>query len=259
MNVLNSNKDNDEIKVLKKRIRMRIWELMERNNIAIFPRPVYGRIPNFKMSEVAARRLIETNVFQKAEVVFVCPDSPQRPIREAVIRMEKTLIMATPKLRKGFIIIKPRSVPRGLEWKASTIRGAFKYGKLVNIPEVPIDLKVTGSVAVTLDGARLGKGGGFSDLEYAILRELGLIDDSTPVVTTVHDVQIVDYIPMTKHDVPIDYIFTPTRSIRTNVKYEKPKGIYLDELDKTKIEEIPILRNIISYKLRNRKNYNSAY
>ena len=41
-------------------------------------------------------------------------------------------------------------------------------------------------------GYRLGKGGGYADLEYAMMRSLGFIDESTPVITTVHDCQIVD-------------------------------------------------------------------
>ena len=32
----------------KQSIRQKVWEFMERNDIANFPRPVYGRIPNFK-------------------------------------------------------------------------------------------------------------------------------------------------------------------------------------------------------------------
>ena len=32
----------------------------------------------------------------------------------------------------------------------------------------PVDLVVTGCVAVGVDGARLGKGGGFADLEFAL-------------------------------------------------------------------------------------------
>jgi len=244
------NRIATDVEEIKMKIRMRIWEIMERKNIAMFPRPVYGRIPNFKMNEIAAKRLIKSDVFQKADVIFVCPDSPQRPVREAVLKEDKILIMATPKLRKGFLLLKPKYVPRGFEMKAATIRGAFKYGKLVIKPPYSIDLKVMGSVAVTPDGARLGKGGGFSDLEYAILKELNLIDEEVPIVTTVHDIQIVKYIPMTRHDVPLDYIFTPTRSIRTNTPYTKPKGIYVEELDEMKIKEIPILREIFRYKFK---------
>ncbi|RLE81574.1 MAG: 5-formyltetrahydrofolate cyclo-ligase [Thermoprotei archaeon] len=234
---------------IKQQIRKRIWSEMERRNIAVFPRPVYGRIPNFKGHEVAAERLISSELFRKSKVIFCCPDSPQRPIREAAIRFNKILIMATPRLREGFLIIKRDYVPYGLERKASTIRGAFMYGKLCDIPSYSIDLKVAGSVAVTIEGARLGKGGGYSDLEYAILRELRLISEKTPVVTTVHDIQIVDYIPVTKHDVPVDYIFTPSRAIKTKEIYKKPNGIYWDEISEDHMKNIPLLRKLYREKM----------
>jgi len=234
----------EEISEIKQEIRKRIWRLMEEKGIAIFPRPVYGRIPNFKGHELAARRFIESELFRKAEVIFCCPDSPQRPIREAVIRAGKVLVMATPRLRKGFLVIKRKYVPLGREREASTIRGAFIYGKLFMVPPYHIDVKVTGSVAVTTEGARLGKGGGYSDLEYAILRELNLVDEKTPIVTTVHDIQIVEYIPVTRHDVPVDYVFTPTKRIKTEGKYSKPEGIYWDEVKDEQIKNIPILKKL---------------
>ena len=243
---------NVDIRRVKEKIRYRIWGLMEERNIARFPRPVYGRIPNFIGAEKAAKRFISSKIFENADVIFCCPDSPQKPVREAVLEYGKTLIMATPRLRKGFIILKREYVPRGSEWKAATIRGAFRYGRIVEIIPYKVDVKVTGSVAVTIEGARLGKGGGYSDLEYAILRELGLVDEKTPIVTTVHDIQIVGEIPMTKHDMPVDYIYTPTRSIEVKpAKYQKPKGIFWNELDPKYLKLIPILSKIRRLKVGN--------
>src|SRR5437879_2763506 len=70
-----------------------------------------------------------------------------------------------------------------------------------------IDLIVAGSVAVDSGGARLGKGGGYSDLEFALARAVGVVDETTPIVTTVHELQVVDdTIPMTAHDVPLDVV-----------------------------------------------------
>ncbi|UCH21360.1 MAG: hypothetical protein JSU83_23150 [Deltaproteobacteria bacterium] len=38
----------------------------------------------------------------------------------------------------------------------------------------------------------MGKGGGYSDLEYALVKEAGLIKNDTPIVTTVHALQVVE-------------------------------------------------------------------
>ena len=75
--------------------------------------------------------------------------------------------------------------------------GAFKHGRPIKPETVKVELFVAGSVAVAPDGGRLGKGTGFSDREYSILKESGSLSPETPVITTVHDMQIVENIPKT--------------------------------------------------------------
>ena len=97
-----------------------------------------------------------------------------------------------------------------------------------------------GSVAVHASGARVGKGGGYSDLEWALARELGLLTARTRVLSTVHDRQVLRAaIPMTGHDVPVDLIVTPTRTLRTKSRRAKPRAIRWDELDAARIAAMP--------------------
>ena len=70
-----------------------------------------------------------------------------------------------------------------------------------------LDAIVCDSVAVTRDGRRCGKGEGCSDLEFAILRELG--HPPVPVATTVHDLQVVASVPQDPTDQPLSVIATP--------------------------------------------------
>jgi 5-formyltetrahydrofolate cyclo-ligase len=65
-------------------------------------------------------------------------------------------------------------------------------------------------VIVTLYGGRLGKGTGYSDQEYVILNNVRSPTPRTPVVTTVHDIQIVENIPVDKWDLPVNMIVLPT-------------------------------------------------
>jgi 5-formyltetrahydrofolate cyclo-ligase family len=67
-------------------------------------------------------------------------------------------------------------------------------------------------VAVNRQGARIGKGGGFSDLEVAFLVEAGVIRPDTILATTVHALQVVDEpLPETSHDLRVDLIVTRMR------------------------------------------------
>lgn len=239
-----------KIKEEKKRIRMKIWRLMEERNIARFPRPVYGRIPNFIGAERAANRLLNLNVFISADIVKVNPDSPQRSARRLCLEWGKVVIMASPRLRSGFLLLDPKRIPPSRYDEAVTIRGAFRWGDVIKISSLPkIDLMITGSVAVSsYDGARIGKGGGYAELEYGILREYDLMDEDTPIVTTVHDVQVIDRIPKEPHDLTVDYILTPTRALRVCRRGGRPVGILWDLLSEEKIAEIPILRELYNEK-----------
>lgn len=233
------------IKEEKDKIREKIWRIMEERNIARFPRPVYGRIPNFVGAEIAANRLITLEFIRRAEVFKVNPDSPQRPVRELILRLGRKLIMPTPRLRGGFLVLDPSRIPRKHISRAATIRGAFIYGFPVNLRNIPkIDIIIIGSVAVARDGSRIGKGGGYSELEYGILREIGAINENTPVITTIHEVQLVDKLPQEEHDVPVDYIITNKRIIKVESKRKKPKGIIWSKITEDMMNKMPILKEL---------------
>ncbi len=240
----------EEIKKVKEAIRQRIWRLMEEKDIADFPRPVYGRIPNFKGSDVACERLCELEVFRMAEVVKVNPDSPQRRAREICLERGKLLVVPTPRIRRGFILLDPSRIPESAYREASTIRGAMMWGQIVKPWDLPrIDLIIIGSVAVNYEGIRLGKSEGYAEIEWGILYECGKVDEDTPVATTVHDVQVLsERIPFEVYDLPVDLIATPTRTIWTRRAKEKPRGIYWDLLSREKIESIPLLRELAEIK-----------
>ena len=182
---------------------------MQERGIAKFPLPCWGRIPNFQGAEKAAENLRKLEEWRKAKVIFVNPDSPQRKVRENALKDGKILVMASPRLKRGFLVIKPEKV-RSREAYASTIKGAFRYAEQTqNFPKP--DLVVTGSVAVDIHGNRLGKGGGYGDRELEIIRSRF---GGVPVATTIHDMQIVDSVPSEPHDQKVDIIVTPTRTIR---------------------------------------------
>ncbi|KAK3426186.1 hypothetical protein EUGRSUZ_F02694, partial [Eucalyptus grandis] len=184
------------------------------------------------------------------ECVKVNPDSPQKQVRFLTLSDGKRLLTPQPRLRTGFFSVLQSSMlaPHTIN-EACTSAGAAKYGRPIRLDEkIKVDLIVIGSVAVDpKTGARLGKGEGFAELEYGMLRYMGAIDDSTPVVTSVHDCQLVDDIPVEKlliHDVPVDVICTPTQVIFTNTSIPKPQGIYWDKLSPEKLGQIRILREL---------------
>ncbi|MFC7044427.1 5-formyltetrahydrofolate cyclo-ligase [Halobacteriaceae archaeon GCM10025711] len=228
----------------KQAVRERVWDELEDSGVARFPFPPHGRIPNFAGADEAADRLAGLPEWEQADAIKSNPDSPQRPVRKRALAAGKTVYMAVPRLRDEacFVRLDPATIDD--YDRASTISGSSEVGEQVGPDDVDaIDLVVSGSVAVTEDGARIGKGEGYSDLEYAVLRELGLVDDATPVATTVHERQVVaEAVPVADHDVPMDLVVTPDRVIRPTGEYAKPSGIAWQKLSEERIEEIPVLQ-----------------
>jgi len=231
----------------KRAIRERVWRLLETRGVGRFPLPLSDRIPNFAGAERAAARLAELPEWKAARRLKVNPDAPQRPVRLRALREGKHVFMAVPRLRSArcFLHLDPAKLAGKLA-AAATIKGASLLGAPVGPRELGrIGLIVAGSVAVTPAGARLGKGGGYSDLEFALAREIGAVGERTPVVTTVHELQVLDgTIPMTDHDVPLDIIATPERVIRTRRKLTKPRGIVWPELARAQLDAMPVLRRL---------------
>jgi len=124
-------------------------------------------------------------------------------------------------------------------------QGALEHGRLVAFEEMqPIDLVVTGCVAVTRSGGRTGKGAGFADLELGMLRQLNLLRPGTPIATTVHALQVVEdaRLPMQRHDSALDWIITPDAVIETHTPYPQPSGIDWDAVQPDQYAAIPALK-----------------
>jgi 5-formyltetrahydrofolate cyclo-ligase len=231
--------------VTKGELRTRTWALLAARRAGRFPFPLHDRIPNFVGAERATARAAELPEWKAARRVKMNPDAPQRSLRLRALTEGKVVLMAVPRLRTArcFVELDPDRL-RGRLSRAATIAGATALGTLVGPGGLGrIDLVVAGSVAVDRRGGRVGKGGGYSDLEFALARALGAVDEETPVLTTVHELQIVTArVPMTPHDVPLDVIVTPERVIRTRRAIPKPRGLRWSELSATQIRAMPVLR-----------------
>lgn len=217
----------------KQAVRERIWNQLEREGAARFP-GAQGRIPNFRGAEQAAARLAELPEWQGARVVKANPDAPQLPVRRRARKDGKTLYMAVPRLTTSQPFVEVRGDP--------TIKRALSEGTPRGLDELErVDLVVCGTVAVNRKGVRIGKGGGFSDLEFALLAERELVGEDTMIVTTVHELQLLDEdLPETEHDFRVDVIVTPESVLRTR-RRRRPPGILWDHLDAEKRAAIPVL------------------
>ncbi len=252
---MNSNRDTSQHarwqgrNAEKDALRAEVWSALERHGASAGS--VWSRIPNFIGADAAAARLAGLPIWQRARVVKCNPDAPQIPVRLRALQDGKLLYTPVPELAQEypFILLDPADLRRrGIAFEAvAPIAGAVEHGIKVRFEDMqPFDLVVVGCVAVTRSGGRTGKGGGFADLELGIFREMGLIAPHTPVVTTVHPLQVIEdeRIVMQAHDTPLDWIITPDEVIETRTTYPQPAGVNWDAVQPDQWHHIPFLADL---------------
>lgn len=227
----------------KSSAREHVWDRLEAEGEAAFPFPPHGRIPNFRGASKAAERLLDDPIFEGVRRIKVNPDAPQRALRALALARGIELLVPTPRLRAGFRRLRPDAIDAADRRKAVSLSGMERFGEPVALEDLPpIDLIVTGCAAITRDGRRCGKGEGYSDLEFAILRELG--HPAVPVVTTVHPMQVVDAFPVDDHDIGLHAWATPDAVVHVESPRPAPPGIDWSKLDERDLEAMPVLARL---------------
>jgi 5-formyltetrahydrofolate cyclo-ligase len=227
-------------------VRKRVWDGLVREGVNVGP--AFDRIPNFVGADATAKRLSELPEWKAARVVKCNPDPPQIPVRLRALYDGKLLFSPVPYLTKGFpyLRIDPEKLAaKGVDFEtAATSQGFLQHGEPVGFEDMPkLDFCVVGCVAVTREGGRTGKGAGFADLEQGIFRELGLVDEATPLATTVHSSQVVETeaVVMEGHDSALHYIATEAELIVTGTAHVQPRGVDWSKVRADQFEDIPFL------------------
>lgn len=201
-------------------------------------------IADFEGSDICSQRLRGFDSWTGSDVVFITPDNSTEAVRRAAVSDNKTCLMTTYGIRRGFLVLDPNDVPANELAYAATLDGMDHYGRPVDLDEIAklghIGLLVTGGSAVNHQGLRIGKGHGYFDLEWALLSEVGSTDESTEIVDIVHDCQVVDLdLAALEHDVRVDWIVTPTRTIHVEGPARTPGRVRWELIGGTEFELIP--------------------
>jgi 5-formyltetrahydrofolate cyclo-ligase len=234
---------------VKDAVRGRVWQGLIDGGFNVGP--TFDTIPNFVGADVAAKRMSELDEWKRARVVKCNPDPPQIALRLRALYDGKLLFAPVPYLTRSFpyLRIDPEALAaKGVDFEtAVTSQGFVMHGEPVGFEDIPkLDFCIVGCVAVTRHGGRTGKGGGFADLEQGIFRELGKVDETTPIATTVHSSQVVEdpAVVMESHDSALHYIATELELIPTMTRFTQPKGVSWDKVRSDQFADIPFLSRL---------------
>lgn len=242
----------------KDSLRHRIWSNLEETGVNVGP--AGSCIPNFAGADLAALNLASMPQWNAARTVKCNPDPPQIPVRLRALYDGKIVYAPVPELLKPFPFVRldpDKLEAHGIQFElAATSQGFVEHGDPVEFEEMEmLDFVVVGCVAVSRDGGRTGKGGGFADLELGIFRELGKLRPDTPITTTVHSSQVVaqDELVMMDHDSALHAIATERELIETNTSRPQPDGVAWDKVQPDQYRDIPFLEELRTRVLAKRK------
>ena len=231
----------------KDQVRRAVWRAMDREGVSRFP-GAEGRIPNFAGAKLAAQKLADHRLWERAQVIKANPDSPQTHARRLALEEGKKIVMAVPRLRDQhpFRLLDPQRLTKAQIREAATIKGALRHGQVVALEEIPeIDFVLCGSVAVNLSGAPARQGRRLLGPRVRAADRGGQDRRPHGVATTFHPIQILrENLPVIDHDLPVDLIATPRAVIEVERAYERPRGILWNHLQPPQIHEIPILERM---------------
>lgn len=210
-------------------------------------------IADYEGSEAGADRLLQRAENHGYTGWFITPDNNLDALRERLIERGESFVMPTYGIRRGFLRLDPSEVPEGQAPFASTLDGMNRFAERMLLDDMeaklePFDCMVTGASFVTSDGLRMGKGHGYFDLEWAMMRQIGLANEDTDVIAMVHDVQVLDDTRgrdlAADHDTIVDAIITPSNGITIEDPPSKPEGIRWSLLGRDEIDEMPPLKTL---------------
>lgn len=233
------------------RHRERIWAEMPRvaKPDSRFHWDFSSFIADFDGSDECARRVRELDAYADGGPVFITPDNSTEALRAQAMADGRTILMTTYGIGRGFLQLDPSRVPAAERRYAATLDGMDHYATPVTLADLRggpvIRLLVTGGSAVSANGVRFGKGHGYFDLEWALLSEIGRVDETSQIVDVVHNCQVVaETLEGEDHDVPVDWIITPTRTVRVAVPGRRIGHVRWDLLEGGPLDQIPPIQEL---------------
>ena len=212
--------------IQEERVRRVVWQRLSEvaKPDSRFDMDLRNFVPDFAGSAAAHKRVAKRSEWAQAKVIFCAPDNSIEQLRLAALIADKKILVPTYGLSRGFIFLDGSKLAASDKQLAATLDGMEKFGSRLGPGDLrkvgKIDLVITGATAVTLDGRHIGGGQRYLALEWMMMRELGVVDPSTPVIAVVHDCQVVDEMVEAEPDCLLGIICTNTQEIDVRVARE---------------------------------------
>ncbi|KAJ5025727.1 hypothetical protein J3E72DRAFT_243658 [Bipolaris maydis] len=215
--------------------------------------------PDFRGSAAAVERLAALPCYHSAQVILAMPDNSLECLRARALKDGKRLVVATYRLRRGFLVLDPGRIDASRYELAACLDGMEKAGagRPVTLAQMRdegliIDMCVIGGLIFNVQGVSVWGGQNLFEVQWAMLQDLGVLRHQAPVVAIAHASQVVDEArismetikPTRPGEVQCDFVITP-HTIFTVTGAVKPTGsLDFDTVDPESLQNIPPLQEL---------------
>ena len=215
--------------------------------------------PDFRGSDDAVKRVVELQCYRDATTVLVTSDNSCEGIRHRALKDGKKVIVGTYRLRRGFVILDPKSIAESRLELAATLDGLEKpgIGRKSDLSQlrdegVKIDMCVLGGLVFNEQGVVVWEGAALFEVQWALLQDLKLLAGSAPAVAIAHECQVVDEaqynLDQIKADqngeVQCDFVATPERVLEVKGAVKPSGGVDFKKVDPEALNNIPPLQEL---------------
>ena len=245
--------------------RKRIWSLVYRELLrhavpdSRFNCDFLHFVPDFRDSGSATSRVAELPAYAAASTILVTADNSLESLRARALRDGKKILVATYRLRRGFVLLDPARISESRYELAACLDGMEKtgVGRSVSLAQLRdeggrVDLCVTGGLVFSSSGVVIWEGTSLFEVQWALLQDLGVLDVQTPVVAVAHACQVVDeaalgmdvFTPSPKGEVQCDFVATPERLIEIEGAVKHAGGVDFDTMEQDVLDNIQPLQEL---------------
>jgi 5-formyltetrahydrofolate cyclo-ligase len=215
--------------------------------------------PDFSGSSSAIARLATLPCYQSAATILATPDNSLSQLRHQALKDGKKVLVATYRLRRGFVLLHPGRIAESKFELAACLDGMEKagIGRSISLAEMrdeglKVDMCVTGGLVFNAQGVTIWEGHNLFEVQWALLHDLGVLQPHTPVVAVAHDCQVVDetllgvdkVMPTREGEVQSDFVVTPEQFFQIENAVKPSGGVDFDKVDPEGVQNIPPLQEL---------------
>ncbi|KAF3004315.1 hypothetical protein E8E13_009243 [Curvularia kusanoi] len=216
-------------------------------------------VPDFRGSQDAAARVAELPCYKDAKTILITSDNSLESLRYRALKDGKKLVVGTYRLRRGFVVLDPKSIGESRLELAACLDGMEKpgVGRRVDLAQLKddgyrIDMCALGGLVFNAQGVVVWEGSALFEVQWALLQDLKVLAAAAPVVAVAHECQVVDeaqfgvdVIKAEKNgEVQCDFVVTPERTLAVEGAVKPTGGVDFAKVDPEALNNIPPLQEL---------------